>query len=482
MRTSILSSSPQFIHALVTAGVALSVGLAIAVTADPVVIVALAVAAGAAVAFAMTRSEAARRSFLVSALTFSFVWSGWRRDTGFIVLEPWMIVLPMCFVVWAGEVVVRRRLTRLDGVGILALFVMLTAWLSFLGAVDVLTWLKRASKITLLFGLYLLLVNWANEKRQLSALIRAGFFGCAVAGATISMQMTRAWLSYGLIDVFGAPGTFANGNEAATFLALFILVGLALYASGVHSEVVNRRALFATLSVIAVGVLLTRSRTGVVAVIAASAMLFIRTARVRRLVLGAVALLVVLGLITPTRIVVDRLLATVGMSGNEEYDAFIQAGGVARIYLLEVYWTVVKANPVFGIGAGNYGFISSLGIALPSPPAGLMISAETLLNLSPHNGFISWWVEAGTVGFGAFLVSLLYSVFALARARRRWLKQQRGDRWWYAVATGALGGLVVFILTNLTADFGVSEVRYWLLLALTTICVRHLRKVGGAAG
>jgi O-antigen ligase len=416
---------------------------------------------------------------LLTMLGFSFVLSGFRFDTGFIVLEPWLVVLPTCLAVWLTRVAMSRRVAPLDAIGYFALALLFSAWLSYFGAIDVTTWLKRAMKITWLFGLYLLVTNWAADKRALAALVKGALWGCALAAATMSYQLFQAsQVRTSLLYLFGVSGTFANSNEGATFMAIVVLIGLSLYAAGVFHGVATKRGMLLLLGACVVGIVVTRSRTAVVGLVAVGAMFFVHDAKSRPLVLGLFATLITLALVPSTSVIMDRLLGTVGVSGDEAFDEFIQGGTATRLYLLQLYWTAIEAYPIFGIGAGNYGFLEQTGLNFPPPPADVLqtVVQGDHLRLSSHNGFMNWWVETGTIGVVAFVAVLLYSIFALLRARR--VSQRCGpvDAWWLAMSRGALAGLLMFIITNFTGEFGVSEIRLWLLLALSTLSIRELRR------
>lgn len=467
------------LYGAVTCGVALAVGMAVAVTGDPLVVAALAVISGGLAAFTMAGSGAARRSLVLSGFAVCFVMTGRRFDTGFIVLEPWLMLFPLSLAMFVGNAAITKTLQPLDRIGVLALLVMVTAWLSYFGAIDVMTWLKRAMKVTWLFGLYYIVVSWASEPRHLRTLLRASFWACAAAATATIGQATVRWTAGGFGEVFGAAGLFANSNEGATYMALFVVMGISLYAARVHQRVVTRPSLLLLLCIIGLGILFSRSRTGLMSALAVSMLLFIRTARVRRLLVLVLAFLVLLAL-TPAAVLLSRLTGTLGISGDENLDAFMRGGDVGRLYLVQLYWTVIKAYPVFGVGAANYGFINQLGLAFPQPPPGLDLSPETYLRLTSHNGYVNWWLETGTLGFAAFAGSLICATVSVWRARR--LAVRDPDPWWRAVATGTFGGLIVFMLTNFGGEFGVSETRYWLLMALTSISVRHIKARAASSG
>jgi O-antigen ligase len=431
-------------------------------------------ALAAAVVIAATHRFAPAGSRLVTMLAISLVLTGWQYDTGLIMLEPPLVAIMACGSFWLLDTVKRKKLRvqKLDVVGLWALLVVVAAWLSFFGAVDTMTWLKRAMRVTCLFGLYLYLVNKVSRREDVMAFIRGGLFACAVAALVLVEEVMELLYNGGLSDYFGPAGTFVNTNEAATYVALFVVIGTALYALGEYIDVMDRRAFIFTMSLSVVGVIVTRSRTGLAAVIVTPAVLFAWSRRVRRVLVAAAVFVVITSAAPLVRMFEDRVLGTFGMSGDEGYDEFVQTGNEERLYLLELYWNVIKAHPVFGIGAGNYPFIGSLGLDLPLPSARPgWTPVDPYGGVSSHNGFVSWWAEAGTVGLVPFVAALLCAGRLTWRAGRHRLLAP----WWRAVGTGVLGALAVFVMTNLTGEFGVSQARYWVLLALASIVARHAK-------
>ena len=84
--------------------------------------------AGIGAVAAIILQAARTQSLLVSLLAVSFVFSGLREDIGFFYFEPWMVVVVVCFVGWAFEIAKHRRFSiKLDGVGLCALFVVVSA-------------------------------------------------------------------------------------------------------------------------------------------------------------------------------------------------------------------------------------------------------------------------------------------------------------------------------------------------------------------
>lgn len=420
---------------------------------------------------------ARKQHLLISLLALSFVLTGLRRDIGFITLEPWQIVIVFCFTSWALETVRHRRSPlTLDKVGLLGLLVVVGALLSFFGALDVMTWLKRAVRFVLLFGLYLYLVSHVRSQSQLAALIRSSLVACALTSLVLFVQFFQtlyyegaffAWSDWNL------RGTFANLNEGATYLAMFVVLAAAVYSQGVHHELMGRRVFMIAAGLSALGLVLYRSRTGLPVTVAVGILLFAGNKRIRRLLLIASLVLALTWNLPFARFLRGRLLASFNASGNPEYDAWVQRGILERMYLFRIYWETIKAHPVFGIGAANYGLIRKLNLNVPPPPAGIVSgNLVDYLGTSAHNGYLSWWAETGTVGFVPFVGSLGYAIWALWRLQQRCL----ASPWWRAVLLGTLGALLVFVLTNVTGDFGASEVRYWLLLALASIVLQQLKE------
>jgi len=469
----------EWSHALLAVTGGVCIGLAVSVVPEGGRVGAIAAVVGVALIVLLGLWWQRRNELLISTLALSFIFSGLRQDIGLIYIEPWMIVVVICFLNWPMRLLQGERPSiHFDKVGFFALFVVVSAWLSVFGAVDLATGLKRAMKILLLFGVYLYLVHQLRHERQFLAFIRASFLACALTVGMLIIQRLRdlaTGQTFEMMQWAGAPGTFANASEGATYIAIFLVIAVSLYSLRIHERVMSHRLfiLFACLFVL--GLILAMSRTGLLAAAGVTALLFVRNKRLRPvLVFGVVAVAAALTL-PVTRFWFNRILGTLGLSGDPEFDLFIQAELVDRVYLWSVYWEVIKAYPVFGIGAANYGFFEKLRLDWPATPEGTMRDLTGIQFVaSSHNGFLSWWVEAGTVGIVAFVGSLVCAAVML----RGLLRSRSLSAWQRALGLGTYGGLWVFVLTNLAGEFGVSELRYWMLLAFASVVLHQAKESG----
>ena len=133
-----------------------------------------------------------------------------------------------------------------------------------------------------------------------------------------------------------------------------------------------------------------------------------------------------------------------------------------RTDIWKVGLRMVKANPVVGVGSGNY-TTAEPHYLLVSPGAikrGDFIIDRTLV---AHNVYLHVLAEMGVIGLALFLSVLGFSIGAAVRAVS--LLRKRGDR-----ALEVLGrALVVALVAMLAADFFASEQyskQLWLLLAM----------------
>jgi len=419
-----------------------------------------------------------KRTLMISLLVFSLALTRLRQDIGVIILEPWQIATALCFGVWGLEVACGRcsRVYRLDRLGVLALLVVAGAILSLFGALDVPIWFKRSIRVLGLFGMYWYLVQNVRQSSQVAAMIRAGLWACALTGVVMLVQFAglvrRGEISLYVLSDTGVRGTFANGNEAGTFLVIFLVIAAAFHYSRARAFLMRRTAFSLVVGLTALGLVISQSRTAALIVGILCALLFARNVRFLRFVAMAVLVLALSWPLPMTQFFAGRLLASVGLSGEQSYDRYVQASTSTRLFLWRVYLEVVRTHPVFGIGAGNYGLIEKMDIRMPQVGSDVPFDPNFYLGASAHNGFLNWWAETGTIGLLSFLLTLVYAGWLLLGLFR----ERDVSNSWRAMSLGGAGALGAFILTNFTGDFGVSEPRYWFLLALTSILIRLRRE------
>jgi O-antigen ligase len=133
-----------------------------------------------------------------------------------------------------------------------------------------------------------------------------------------------------------------------------------------------------------------------------------------------------------------------------------------RSSIWTVGWRMVTANPVIGVGSGNY-TIAEPHYLLTAP--GLIQDDQFIIDTPyvAHNVYLHILAEMGAIGLFLFLGVLGLSIAAAMRAVR--IAEQRNDHMLEALGRA----LVIALAGMLAADFFVSEQfskQLWLLLAL----------------
>jgi tetratricopeptide (TPR) repeat protein len=199
--------------------------------------------------------------------------------------------------------------------------------------------------------------------------------------------------------------TFALTNSLAGFLAPWLIVALAIALAALAEPTLRRPLVGAALvaAFLAGCLLLTKSRTAVLAVIAGLVLLGIYGRRTGRRIdwrLPAIAglVLVVIGLVA---VYVGGLDAEV-----------LSEAPKSVLYRLE-YWrstaALIADHPLWGCGPGNF---QEAYAAYKLPQASEMVA-------DPHNFLLEIWATAGTPGLVLFLATVVALVVDLVQVSRR---------------------------------------------------------------
>jgi O-antigen ligase len=149
-----------------------------------------------------------------------------------------------------------------------------------------------------------------------------------------------------------------------------------------------------------------------------------------------------------------------------------------RSSIWKVGMRMVRANPIIGVGSGNY-TVAEPHYVLLSPGA---LPATDYVIETPypaHNIYLEIVAEMGVIGLALFLSVVVMSIGAAAKAVR--IFTARGDR-----SMEILGRALVLAITGmLAADFFVSDEyskQLWMLLAMGPVLLAIARRsmVGGA--
>lgn len=254
----------------------------------------------------------------------------------------------------------------------------------------------------------------------------------------------------GGVDANRLAGEGLNANELASALVVAIVIAGA-FAVGGRGKPLVRLAAIGLMAMATAGTFLSLSRSGLVALAVALIASVGFGARWR----GAAAVALVL-----------LSLSCVG------YFAFIappdstrrvtSAGdGTGRTDIWAVGWRMVEAEPVHGIGAGNFPNTSIHYLFEP----GLLKRSDFIVDTPKvaHNVYLEVLAELGVVGLALFMTILGFCIRHMHRAAQAF--SRLGDRQLELIARAVL----VATLATLAADFFASEQfskQLWLLLAL----------------
>jgi O-antigen ligase len=327
-------------------------------------------------------------------------------------------------------------------------FVFLLTWtaISQLWATETSPVLDAVFRLSLNMLLVFIVFTAVRTRRQ-----ALGVVGAFVAGAAIAAV-------YGLVFVSPEDATDAarlssglgNPNELATILVAAIALSIGLVRALADSPLL-RLAVIGAAALCLMGVVLTGSRGGLIALAVALVGFVIIEAHVR-------AQLVIV-------IVVVALAATGYYSyvASPELRERITASdsGSGRTDLWEVAWRMVQDRPVAGVGAGNFVVNSPRYVLEPGS-----ISRSDLVLETPrvaHNMYLQAWAELGTIGLVLLLAVAGFGLVASARASSTF--ERSGDVRMAAISRA------VFVATMavLAADFFGSRLfnkELWLLLGL----------------
>lgn len=238
-----------------------------------------------------------------------------------------------------------------------------------------------------------------------------GLAAAFVAGATINAI-------YGLLFV-EPEGTetavrlasgIANPNELATILVAALTLALGL-AAALRGSPILRFGAFAATAVCLAGVFLTGSRGGLVALgVALIAFLVIGSRFRGRVLVVAVAIIA-------SGVSYYNYVASPEARGRI---TDVESGS-GRTDLWEVGWRMVEAQPIRGVGGGNFEVVSPSFLLEP----GAIERPEFFLTSAPkvaHNSYLEIWAELGAVGLVLFLSILAFGVVAAGRATRAFVR------------------------------------------------------------
>lgn len=374
----------------------------------------------------------------------------WIPAVGIPGVNPLNILFGSVFLTWALYRVLHRRNVlrrgRLDGVFLVLVFV---AALSIVRAAAFPTgyYFETRTAVLELFrsavtlSVYFMVLSMARGERD-----RRWLAWSIVLGLLAEAVVT---IAYGRNGSGGrALGSIGQSNELGAFLALYVVLALALLPA--VRRLGGRLLLLAAVGTGVAAVVLTVSRGSVVAMAAGMAVVAVRSSRA--LTFALLALLATSPLWAPDYLK-ERMLSTqIEVEGTDE--AALEGSAQLRVDTWRAIMQLVSDHPLDGVG------FSGLEFVLPDTGTELGLAVKD----SAHNTFLRFLGEMGI--FGLFLFCLLIwkcAALAIEGARRA---RSRFDR---QLSIGLLGATVSMAVSCAFGDrfFNVLITgSYWILLAL----------------
>jgi O-antigen ligase len=347
----------------------------------------------------------------------------------------------------------RHRLVWSTHPGLVTLVVAFVSWsiLSLIWAESRTKGFEQLQTAILVMLLIPIVYTGVTSERDVKAI--AGAF---VAGATVAAGygvVTSPTISGGAAEASEelnrVAGTVGDPNVLASILlaGTFLAVALALTQK---RNPAMRLTLFFCAFLCLLGVVLTFSRGGLIAL--GAAMLVTPFLVRRRAAAITLMVLVVIGIVA----------FVVTFAPADAKDRLTKNdGGSGRTDIWRIGWRMVEANPVVGIGVGNF---QNTSVHYQIAPGAARVRTDLADHPSvAHNSFLELLAEGGVIGLGLFLGIIVAALATAVKATRRFLRERRSD---LAVLSGAV---VIAIIAILASDFFISEQfakQLWLLIAL----------------
>lgn len=294
--------------------------------------------------------------------------------------------------------------------------------------------------------IFLVIVNVVRTERRLRWLL----------ALTIGSGVVMAWgalsdYAAGRLSVEGyrvegrIGGIFENPNEMALHLVTMLPIAVAL---AVGSRGLLKKALYAAAALaMTAGVVVTYSRGGFLAMATGGLVLaWILGRKNRLMVVAAAILLTVLLLIVAPGGYGARILSIY----DRRLDAFGSAD--ARQQLLMTSILVALRNPLFGVGMGNFVFVSPR-------------------SLEAHNAYTQVAAEMGAFGFAVYCLYVVTPLRRMLAVARESFEARRTSPLYYLAV-----GLAASLAAYMVASFFGSFAYYWNIYYLVgyAVCLRRL--------
>lgn len=317
--------------------------------------------------------------------------------------------------------------------------------------------------------LLFLIVFTAIRTRRQATIVVAGF---VAGGATAALYgiLTGANSSVVYAGRLNVSGLDPNELGSLLVAGLALSVGLAANLRGRPDLKV---AVIASGFLCLVGLFFTVSRGAVLALVVANAAAIIFGGRWRWRILAVsgvilVATIYYFAALAPPESRARITSTTAGETRVEE----------GRTTIWDIGWRMIQADPVKGVGAGNFRDEAPRFLIQP----GAVTRSDQILLETPqvaHNTYLEVLAELGIVGLSMFALLLLFCVGSAHAAARAF--SARGDPGGDALARA----LMIAMIGTLTADIFISQEfnkQLWLLLACGPALLSVAKRQPSAVG
>jgi O-antigen ligase len=295
--------------------------------------------------------------------------------------------------------------------------------------------------------LFLVVYTAIRTPRDATRVLAAFVIG-ACAAALVAVLTGTGPEAYG--QAARISGESENANELASTLVASLALALGLAFAARRSPALRFAALSgATISML--GIVLTVSRSGLVSLGVAALAAIVLAGRWRPRV-AVVSVLVALSTVV--------YFAALAPSSARERVTEIK-GGTGREDIWTVAWRMVEANPVQGVGAGNFQTSSIHYLLEP----GALTRSDFIVDTQKvtHNVYLGTLAELGIIGL-ALLLALILSLLACAFHAIRGF-ERIGDIQMEILARANLVALLGLLASLFFASDEYKK-QLWLLLAM----------------
>lgn len=354
-----------------------------------------------------------------------------------------------------------------SGIKVLALLMFCSLGLRLLRDPDLFAKLKLSLQRPLAFAVVtfslwsVVSILWASEQEP--AFMRAatfvGLLGLMLAiGLLTSEQLNVLWatvlgatvlsvpVSYLLSTSSGSDtGRFSSGGDPNDYGCLLAIVFLVSFYGLMRRSKV---AAYVMAAVLLIGILISQSRTGLVA-LAAAPLLGLFVPRLTARLAGRTVLLYILAVAAFSGLIFA--MPSIGEQVSERYATLSEYESEdtwsGRWSLWQGAVQVIAAEPILGVGAGNFSYVAS-------DYSARVVQMESVREGAglAHNMFLSVGSELGIVGLTLFLTILFLAL-------RQALGFVQGGS---GLGTGLFLGLVAFVIVGMTLTWEYQKIGYLL--------------------